>query len=62
MFIVVNHDQYCFPVFRDFDEGTLQRILEVKFEDDVKDIPLPPDVSNYLISEVSASKMLSSYI
>ncbi|WOH11812.1 hypothetical protein DCAR_0831305 [Daucus carota subsp. sativus] len=43
--------------FKDFDEGTLQRILEVKFEDDVKDIPLPPDVSNYLISEDDASTL-----
>lgn len=58
---VVCHDQYSFTVLRDFDEGILQSILEVKFEDDVKDIPLPPDVSNYLISEVSAFKLLSSF-
>lgn len=43
--------------FKDFDEGILQSILEVKFEDDVKDIPLPPDVSNYLISEDDGSAL-----
>lgn len=43
--------------FKDFDEGILLRILEVKFEDDVKDIPLHPDVSNYLISEDDASAL-----
>ena len=39
--------------YREFDEGLLQRIPEVMYEDDIKDIPSPPDVSNYLISEVS---------
>lgn len=38
---------------REFDEGLLQRIPEISYEDDVKDIPSPPDVSNYLVSEVS---------
>ncbi|OVA00560.1 NLI interacting factor [Macleaya cordata] len=37
--------------FKDFDEGLLQRILDVSYEDDMGDIPSPPDVSNYLISE-----------
>lgn len=40
---------------RDFDEGLLQRMSEVSFEDDPKDIPSPPDVSNYLVSEVLCS-------
>lgn len=38
---------------REFDEGLLQRIPEISYEDDVKDSPSPPDVSNYLVSEVS---------
>lgn len=38
---------------REFDEGLLQRIPEISFEDDMNDIPSPPDVSNYLVSEVS---------
>lgn len=33
----------------------LQRISEIMYEDDIKDIPSPPDVSNYLVSEVSGS-------
>jgi len=37
---------------RDFDEGLLQRISDVAYEDDIKEIPSAPDVSNYLISEV----------
>lgn len=37
---------------REFDEGLLQRVSEVSFEDDPRDIPSPPDVSNYLVSEV----------
>ncbi|XP_057499226.1 RNA polymerase II C-terminal domain phosphatase-like 1 [Actinidia eriantha] len=43
--------------FREFDEGLLQRIPEVMYEDDIKDIPSPPDVSNYLISEEDASTL-----
>ncbi|KAL6991036.1 RNA polymerase II C-terminal domain phosphatase-like 1 [Sarracenia purpurea var. burkii] len=43
--------------FREFDEGLLQRIPGVMYEDDVKDIPSPPDVSNYLISEDDASTL-----
>lgn len=38
---------------REFDEGLLQRIPEISYEDDMKDIPSAPDVSNYLVSEVS---------
>ncbi|KAM7525108.1 hypothetical protein LguiA_015010 [Lonicera macranthoides] len=40
---------------REFDEGLLQRIAEVQYEDDIKDIPSTPDVSNYLISEDDVS-------
>ncbi|KAH9748600.1 RNA polymerase II C-terminal domain phosphatase-like 1 [Citrus sinensis] len=29
--------------FKEFDEGLLQRIPEISYEDDVKDIPSPPD-------------------
>ncbi|OIS97517.1 PREDICTED: RNA polymerase II C-terminal domain phosphatase-like 1 [Nicotiana attenuata] len=37
--------------FKDFDEGLLQRISEVAYEDEIKQVPSAPDVSNYLISE-----------
>lgn len=38
---------------RDFDDSLLQRIAEISYENDVEDIPSPPDVSHYLVSEVS---------
>ncbi|GMH15856.1 hypothetical protein Nepgr_017697 [Nepenthes gracilis] len=41
--------------FKDFDDVLLQRIFEVSYEDDLKDVPSPPDVSNYLVSEDDAS-------
>lgn len=41
--------------FKDFDDGLLQRISEVMYEDDVKGLPSTPDVSNYLISEDDSS-------
>ncbi|XP_022720487.1 RNA polymerase II C-terminal domain phosphatase-like 1 isoform X2 [Durio zibethinus] len=37
--------------FREFDEGLLQKIPEISYEDDIKDIPSSPDVGNYLVSE-----------
>ncbi|GKV00905.1 hypothetical protein SLEP1_g13515 [Rubroshorea leprosula] len=43
--------------FRDFDEGLLQNILGISYEDDMKDIPSPPDVSNYLVSEDDPSAL-----
>ncbi|CAK9152508.1 unnamed protein product [Ilex paraguariensis] len=43
--------------FKEFDEGLLQRIPEVAYEDDVKEMPSPPDVSNYLITEDDASSL-----
>jgi hypothetical protein len=42
---------------RDFDEGLLQKICDSNHEDDIKDIPSAPDVSNYLVSEVSVDKV-----
>lgn len=41
--------------FKEFDEGLLQRIPEISYEDDIKDIRSAPDVSNYLVSEDDAS-------
>ncbi|KAK9714705.1 hypothetical protein RND81_06G113800 [Saponaria officinalis] len=41
--------------FKDFDDVLLQRINEVAFEDDLKDVPCPPDVNNYLVSEDNGS-------
>jgi hypothetical protein len=43
---------------REFDEGLLQKIPEVAYEDDTSNIPSPPDVSNYLVSEVSYGNFL----
>ncbi|KAL0328836.1 UNVERIFIED_CONTAM: RNA polymerase II C-terminal domain phosphatase-like 1 [Sesamum calycinum] len=37
--------------FKEFDESLIQRISGVAFEDDIKDMPSPPDVSNYLFPE-----------
>ncbi|KAK4745458.1 hypothetical protein SAY87_011770 [Trapa incisa] len=37
--------------FKDFDDGLLQRIPEIAYEDDIMDVLSPPDVSNYLVSE-----------
>ncbi|CAL0309356.1 unnamed protein product [Lupinus luteus] len=41
--------------FKDFDDGLLQKIPLIAYEDDINDIPSPPDVSNYLVSEDDAS-------
>ncbi|KAJ6769805.1 RNA polymerase II CTD PHOSPHATASE [Salix purpurea] len=41
--------------FKEFDEGLLQKIPDVAYEDDISNIPSPPDVSNYLVSEDDAS-------
>ncbi|KAB2079246.1 hypothetical protein ES319_A06G219300v1 [Gossypium barbadense] len=41
--------------FREYDEVLLQRIPEISYEDDTKDIPSPPDVGNYLVSEDDSS-------
>ncbi|KAK7246535.1 hypothetical protein RIF29_41404 [Crotalaria pallida] len=37
--------------FKEFDDGLLQKIPLIAYEDDINDIPSPPDVSNYLVSE-----------
>ncbi|XWS55543.1 hypothetical protein CRYUN_Cryun09bG0009100 [Craigia yunnanensis] len=37
--------------FRELDENVLRRISEVFYEDEVVNLPLAPDVSNYLMSE-----------
>lgn len=39
-------------MLREFDENLLQRIAEIFYEDEVVSLPHPPDVSNYLMSEV----------
>ena len=44
---------------KDFDDGLLQKITEAAHEDESKDISLPPDVSNYMIFEVSDVKVSS---
>ncbi|PPD85468.1 hypothetical protein GOBAR_DD17625 [Gossypium barbadense] len=41
--------------FREYDEVLLLRIPEISYEDDTKDIPSPPDVGNYLVSEDDSS-------
>ncbi|KAF6141460.1 hypothetical protein GIB67_021276 [Kingdonia uniflora] len=49
-------------IYRDFDEGLLQKIPVVFYEDCIADIPSAPDVSNYLISEDAplASSMVNN--
>lgn len=39
----------CF--FKEYDENLLRRICELFYEDEVSNLPSPPDVSNYLMSE-----------
>ncbi|XP_010529412.1 PREDICTED: RNA polymerase II C-terminal domain phosphatase-like 1 isoform X2 [Tarenaya hassleriana] len=41
--------------FKDFDDGLLQKIGEISYENDIEDIPSPPDVSHYLVSEDDVS-------
>ncbi|GFP94718.1 RNA polymerase ii c-terminal domain phosphatase-like 1 [Phtheirospermum japonicum] len=43
--------------FKEFDDGMLQRISEVAYEDDVKHVPSSPDVSHYLVSEDDPSAL-----
>ncbi|XP_028775574.1 RNA polymerase II C-terminal domain phosphatase-like 1 [Neltuma alba] len=40
--------------FKEFDDGLLQKIPQIAYEDDIRDVPSPPDVSNYLVSEDDA--------
>ncbi|XP_042038793.1 RNA polymerase II C-terminal domain phosphatase-like 1 isoform X1 [Salvia splendens] len=37
--------------FKEFDDGIMQRISEVAYEDDIKNLPPVPDVGSYLVSE-----------
>ncbi|CAO2841687.1 unnamed protein product [Amaranthus hypochondriacus] len=39
--------------FKEFDENLLRKIFELSYEDEMSNLPSPPDVSNYLISEDS---------
>ena len=41
--------------FKDFDDGLLQKIPQIAYEDDINDVPPAPDVSNYLVSEDDGS-------
>lgn len=45
---------FCWMFFfnREFDDSLLQKIPEIFYEDNIKDIS-SPDVSNFLVSEVS---------
>ncbi|CAI9758907.1 unnamed protein product [Fraxinus pennsylvanica] len=40
--------------FKEFDENLLRRICDVFYEDEVVNLPSPPDVSNYLMPEESS--------
>lgn len=42
----------CGILTREYDENLLRRICELFYEDEVSNLPSPPDVSNYLMSEV----------
>ncbi|KAH9321249.1 hypothetical protein KI387_015888, partial [Taxus chinensis] len=37
--------------FKDFDDGLLQKVGDVFYEADIKNLPAAPDVSNYLMSD-----------
>jgi RNA polymerase II C-terminal domain phosphatase-like 1/2 len=39
-------------VYREFDEILIRRMSEVFYEDEVKSLPPPPDVINYMMAEV----------
>lgn len=39
-------------ICRQFDENLLRRISELHYEDEVVNLPSPPDVSDYLMLEV----------
>ncbi|XP_042027811.1 RNA polymerase II C-terminal domain phosphatase-like 1 [Salvia splendens] len=43
--------------FKDFDDGLLQQITELAYEDDIRTVPSSPDVSNYLVSEDDPSSL-----
>lgn len=45
--------------FKEFDEGILPQISEVRYEDEMDGIPSAPDVSNYLISEDENSAIIN---
>ncbi|KAL0321217.1 UNVERIFIED_CONTAM: RNA polymerase II C-terminal domain phosphatase-like 1 [Sesamum radiatum] len=46
--------------FKEYDESLIQRISGVAFEDDTKDMPSPPDVSNYLFPEDDTSASIGN--
>lgn len=56
--ILFGHDMTLVYDDREFDEGLLQKMPEISYEDDINDVPSPPDVSNYLVSEVSHGNFL----
>ncbi|XP_031487991.1 RNA polymerase II C-terminal domain phosphatase-like 2 [Nymphaea colorata] len=37
--------------FKEFDENLLRRVCDIRYEDSPSDLPPPPDVSNYLMTE-----------
>ncbi|KAI4312128.1 hypothetical protein MLD38_036976 [Melastoma candidum] len=41
--------------FKEFDDGLLQKIPEIAYEDDINSIPPSPDVSGFMTSEEDAS-------
>ncbi|XP_062096634.1 RNA polymerase II C-terminal domain phosphatase-like 1 [Humulus lupulus] len=46
--------------FKEFDDCLLQKIIEISYEDDIRDVPSPPDVSSYLVSEDDGSASAST--
>ncbi|XP_047332764.1 RNA polymerase II C-terminal domain phosphatase-like 1 [Impatiens glandulifera] len=46
--------------FKEFDDSVLQRISEVMYEDDYKDIPASLDVSSFLVSEDDPSTLIAN--
>ncbi|GMH30049.1 hypothetical protein Nepgr_031892 [Nepenthes gracilis] len=48
--------------FKEFDENLLRRISELFFEDEVLNLPSPPDVSNYLLEDTGSGPNRNSNI
>lgn len=64
LFVYVMNSCWLFLPFpdiyaREFDESLMSSISLVYYEDDVENLPPSPDVSNYVIIEVSLVRTLS---
>lgn len=63
-FVYVMNSCWLFLLFlyiygREFDESLMSSISLVYYEDDVENLPPSPDVSNYVVIEVTVVRTLS---